>query len=93
MRLGIASILVALFIWNPYPFQYLELKGYDTLIMSTEPVQNENILIVDLDEDIVKAYEGYPFTKKSLCGTHYKNKCSSRNYSFNARCRYSWQRE
>jgi adenylate cyclase len=63
MRLGIASILVALFIWNPYPFQYLELKGYDTLIMSTEPVQNENILIVDLDEDIVKAYEGYPLPR------------------------------
>ena len=39
---------VALFIWNPYPLQYLELKGYDTLIMSTETVQNENILIVDL---------------------------------------------
>ena len=48
IRLLTATGLVALFIWNPYPFQYLELKGYDTLIMSTEPVQNENILIVDL---------------------------------------------
>jgi len=54
---------VALFIWNPYPLQYLELKGYDTLIMSTETVQNENILIVDLDEDLVKAYEGYPLPR------------------------------
>jgi adenylate cyclase len=63
LRLGIAGSLIALFIWNPYPFQYLELKGYDTLIMSTEPIQNENILIVDLDEDIVKAYEGYPLPR------------------------------
>ena len=38
-------------------------ERYDTLIMSTEPVQNENILIVDLDEDLVKAYEGYPLPR------------------------------
>jgi len=63
IRLLIASGLIALFIWNPYPLQYLELKSYDTLIMSTEPVQNENILIVDLDEDLVKAYEGYPLPR------------------------------
>ena len=54
----IATGVIALFIWNPYPLQYLELKGYDTLIMSTEPVQNENILLVELDEEIVEAYEG-----------------------------------
>ena len=46
---------------NIYGFD--KLKGYDTLIMSTEPVQNENILIVDLDEDLVKAYEGYPLPR------------------------------
>ena len=56
IRLLTATALVALFIWNPYPFQYLELKGYDTLIMSTEEVQNENILVVDLDEDFIKEY-------------------------------------
>ena len=58
IKLLTATGLVALFIWNPYPFQYLELKGYDTLIMSTEPVQHENILIVDLYECVVTAYEG-----------------------------------
>ena len=63
LRIAIAAALLGLFIWNPYPLQYLELKSYDTLIMSTEPVQNENILIVDLDEDLIKAYEGYPLPR------------------------------
>ena len=63
IRLLTATALVALFIWNPYPFQYLELKGYDTLIMSTEEVQNENILVVDLDEDFIKEYNGYPLPR------------------------------
>ncbi len=63
LRIAIALGLLGLFIWNPYPLQYLELKSYDTLIMSTEPVQNENILIVDLDENLVKAYEGYPLPR------------------------------
>ena len=28
--------------------------------MNQEPVQNENILLVDIDEEIVEAYKGYP---------------------------------
>ena len=63
IRLLTATGLVALFIWNPYPFQYLELKGYDTLIMSTEPVQNDNIILIDIDEEIVEAYGGYPLPR------------------------------
>ena len=63
IRLLIATGLVALFIWNPYPFQYLELKGYDTLIMSTEEVQNENILLIDIDEEVIEAYGGYPLPR------------------------------
>ena len=43
-----AILLIGIFIWNPYPLQYLELKGYDTLIMSTEPVQNENIQLITI---------------------------------------------
>ena len=63
IRLLIATGLVALFIWNPYPFQYLELKGYDTLIMSAEPVQNDNILLIDVDEEVIEAYGGYPLPR------------------------------
>ena len=54
---------MGLLIWNPSPFQILELKVFDYLIMSTEEVQNENILIIDLDEEIVEAYEGYPLPR------------------------------
>jgi len=63
IRLLIATGLVALFIWNPYPFQYLELKGYDTLIMSAEAVQNDNILLIDIDEEVIEAYGGYPLPR------------------------------
>ena len=56
-------LAMGLLIWNPYPFQLLELKVFDYQIMNTEPVQNENILIVDIDEDIIEAYQGYPLPR------------------------------
>ena len=56
-------LLLALFFWNPYPFKILELKTFDWLMMNQEPVQNENILLVDLDEEIVEAYGGYPLPR------------------------------
>lgn len=56
-------LAMGLLIWNPYPFQLLELKVFDYQIMNTEPVQNENILIVDIDENIIEAYQGYPLPR------------------------------
>lgn len=58
---------MGLLIWNPGFMQRLELIGYDYLIMNTEPVQNENILIVDLDEDLLEVYGGWPLPR-SLYG-------------------------
>ena len=60
----IAFALTTLFVWNPYPFQILELKSLDALIMSRDMVQDEAILLVDIDEEIVKAYGGYPLPRK-----------------------------
>ena len=60
-------LFMGLLIWNPGIMQRVELIGYDYLIMNTEPVQNENILIVDLDEDILKNYGGWPLPR-SLYG-------------------------
>ena len=54
---------MGLLIWNPYPFQILELKTFDYLIMNTEPVQNENILVVDIDEETVSTYGGWPLPR------------------------------
>lgn len=59
----LASLLLALFIWNPYPFQILSLKSIDALIMSRDAVQDEMILLVDIDEEIVEAYQGYPLPR------------------------------
>ena len=63
VRFAIALALGALFIWNPLPFKLLELKTWDYLVMSRDSVQNETILIVDLDEEIIEAYGGYPLPR------------------------------
>ena len=60
-------LFMGFLIWNPGLMQRVELIGYDYLIMNTEPVQNENILIVDLDEDLLKVYGGWPLPR-SLYG-------------------------
>ena len=59
------KVAMGLLIWNPYPLQIAELKTFDWLIMNTEPVQNENILIVDLDEDYIKNYGGWPLPRSA----------------------------
>ena len=60
-------LFMGFLIWNPGIMQRVELIGYDYLIMNTKPVQNENILIVDLDEDLLKNYGGWPLPR-SLYG-------------------------
>ncbi len=63
INLLLAAALAALFIWNPYPFQLLELKTLDSLIMSRDEVQDEMILLVDIDEDAVEQLGGYPLSR------------------------------
>jgi len=58
-------LFMGLLIWNPYPLQIAELKSFDWLIMNTEPVQNENILIVDLDEKFIDEYGGWPLPRSA----------------------------
>ena len=48
----VALGLVALLVWNPFPFQILELKTFDFLMSTQSKVQNDNILIVDIDEEM-----------------------------------------
>ncbi|MDA8929585.1 adenylate/guanylate cyclase domain-containing protein [Gammaproteobacteria bacterium] len=54
---------LGLLIWNPYPFKILELSAFDYLMSKSPTIQNENILLVDLDEEIVEAYGGYPLPR------------------------------
>ena len=63
INLLLAAALTALFIWNPYPFQILELKTFDGLIMSRDTVQDEMILLVDIDEEAVEHGGGYPLAR------------------------------
>ena len=59
----IGLALLSVLVWNPYPFQILSLKSIDALIMSRAKVQDEMILLVDIDEEIVEAYGGYPLPR------------------------------
>jgi len=63
IRLLIAILSIGLFVWNPYPFKILELQTFDWLMKTQPEVQNQNIVLVDLDEEIVEAYGGYPLPR------------------------------
>ena len=55
--------LLAILVWNPAPLQILELKTFDWFMSTQSRIQNGNILLVDLDEEIVKEYGGYPLPR------------------------------
>ena len=58
------GLILVFFIWyNPTPFQVLELKTFDWLMSTQEPVQDQMIVLVDIDEKIVEAYRGYPLPR------------------------------
>ena len=62
-NLLIGISLLAILAWNPTPLQILELKTFDWLMSQQESVQDNMILLVDLDEEIVEAYGGYPLPR------------------------------
>ena len=63
IRILLLILSMGLLIWNPYPFKILELSTFDYLMSTSPEIQNENILLVDLDEEIVEAYGGYPLPR------------------------------
>ena len=63
VNLIIGISLIGLLVWNPYPFKILELKSFDWFMSTQSKVQNTNILLVDLDEEIIKEYGGYPLPR------------------------------
>ena len=63
IRILLIILSMGLLIWNPYPFKILELSTFDYLMSTSPEIQNENILLVDLDEEIVEAYGGYPLPR------------------------------
>ena len=63
IRILLITLSMGLLIWNPYPFKILELSTFDYLMSTSPEIQNENILLVDLDEEIVEAYGGYPLPR------------------------------
>ena len=63
INLGIGIAFLALLVWNPAPLQILELKMFDWIMSTQSKIQNTNILLVDIDEDTVEKYGGYPLPR------------------------------
>ena len=63
INLFVGLSFLGLLIWNPTPLQILELKTFDWIMSTQSRVQNNNILIVNIDEDTVKEYGGYPLPR------------------------------
>ena len=61
--ISIGIVLLFLLAWNPYPFQILELKFFDGLMSTQEEIQNQTIVLVDVDEEIIKNVGGYPLPR------------------------------
>ena len=61
--ISIGKVLLFLLAWNPYPFQILELKFFDGLMSTQEEIQNQTIVLVDVDEEIIKNVGGYPLPR------------------------------
>ena len=61
--ISIGILLLFLLVWNPSPFQILELKTFDWLMSTQEPLQDNMIVLFDIDEAIVEAYRGYPLPR------------------------------
>ncbi len=78
-------ISLGLLIWNPYPFKILELSTFDYLMSTSPEIQNENILLVDLDEEIVEAYGGYPLPRSLFASMIDRTEGVSGSYTINAR--------
>ena len=62
-RIFAALGLLGILLWNPIPLQILELKVFDSLMATKPEVQDEMIVLVDIDEEFVKAVGGYPIPR------------------------------
>ena len=69
-NLIIGLSLVGILVWNPSPLQILELKTFDWLMAGQEPVQDNMILLVDLDEENSRGLRWLSFTKKFIRNTN-----------------------
>jgi adenylate cyclase len=61
-----AVILVALKISNPTPVENIQLKGFDALLASDEPVASDRVVIIDIGEASVERLGQWPWPRRDL---------------------------
>jgi len=61
-----AVILVALKISNPTPVENIQLKGFDALLASDEPVASDRVVIIDIGEASIERLGQWPWPRRDL---------------------------
>ncbi len=61
-----AVVLVALKISNPAPVENIQLKGFDALLATDEPVASDRVVIVDIGEASIERLGQWPWPRKDL---------------------------
>ena len=65
-----------LFLQIQKPTEFLTLKYFDYLMMSTPTTQDQNITLIEIDEATVKHYGGYPLPRDVYADLLYKSQLS-----------------
>ena len=65
-----------LFLQVQKPTEFLTLKYFDYLMMSTPTTQDQNITLIEIDEATVKHYGGYPLPRDVYADLLYKSQLS-----------------
>ena len=74
-KIVIGNILLGglLFLQIQKPTEFLTLKYFDYLMMSTPTTQDQNITLVEIDEATVEHYGGYPLPRDVYADLLYKS--------------------
>ena len=78
-KIVIGKILLGglLFLQIQKPTEFLTLKYFDYLMMSTPTTQDQNITLVEIDEATVEYYGGYPLPRDVYADLLYKSQLSA----------------
>jgi len=74
--IGLLILSSLLFLQIQKPTEFLTLKFFDHLMMSSEPTTDEQILLIEIDEKTVEYFGGYPLPRDIYAQLIYRSQVS-----------------